>query len=164
MPSQDNPTVGAMTAAGSGGKQPRTTSGGKQHRTLHPGGKGGKGAVGIGKGKTFASMGVRKKPRKKAGTVALREIFKYQKSTEFLIKKAPFARIVRDILQEIAPGTSFPTGVSVQSFAFIALQEYLEAYLVGLFEDTNLECIHRKRQTVAPKDMQLARRIRGERT
>ena len=57
----------------------------------------------------------------------------------------------------------FPNGVRFQKNAVVALQEGAEAYLVGLYEDTNLECIHRKRQTIAPKDLQLARRIRGER-
>jgi histone H3/H4 len=50
-----------------------------------------------------------------------------------------------------------------QSSAVLALQEAAEAYLVGLFEDTNLAAIHAKRVTIMPKDIQLARRIRGER-
>lgn len=119
--------------------------------------------TGRGKPINLNSFGVRKKPRKHPGTVALREIRHYQKSTDLLIKKLPFSRIVRDIANEIASGTSFPTGVRAQHAAIMALQEGVEGYLVGLFEDTNLECIHRGRQTVAPKDIQLARRIRGER-
>jgi histone H3 len=74
-----------------------------------------------------ASGGIKKPHRYRPGTVALREIRKYQKSTEFLIRKAS------------------------------------EAYLVGLFEDTNLCAIHAKRVTIMPKDIQLTRRIRRER-
>lgn len=106
----------------------------------------------------------RKKQRYRPGTVALREIRKYQKSTELLIKKLPFQRIVKSIAEELASGTSFPNGVRFQKDAIVALHEAYESYQISLFEDTNLECIHRKRQTIAPKDIQLARRIRGERT
>jgi len=90
------------------------------------------------------------------GTVALREIRRYQKSTEFLIRKLPFQRLVREVAQE------FKTEVRFQREALSALQEACEAYLVQLFEDTNLCAIHAKRVTIMPKDMQLARRIRGE--
>jgi histone H3 len=99
----------------------------------------------------------RKKPRFRPGTVALREIRKYQKSTELLIRRAPFQRLVREVAQD------FKTDLRFQASAVMALQESCEAYLVGLFEDTNLCAIHAKRVTVMPKDMQLARRIRGER-
>ncbi len=137
-----------------------------------------------------------KKPhRYRPGTVALREIRKYQKSTELLIRKLPFQRLVREIAQD------FKTDLRFQSSAVLALQEAAEAYLVGLFEDTNLAAIHAKRVTISaslappalvcssrfqccmlvlrgfqlplkhnffrppavPKDIQLARRIRGER-
>ncbi|KAK2704099.1 hypothetical protein QYM36_017553 [Artemia franciscana] len=91
------------------------------------------------------------------GTVALREIRRYQKSTELLIRKLPFQRLVREIAQD------FKTDLRFQSSAVMALQEASEAYLVGLFEDTNLCAIHAKRVTIMPKDIQLARRIRGER-
>uniref|UniRef100_F2Z5K9 H3 clustered histone 10 n=1 Tax=Sus scrofa TaxID=9823 RepID=F2Z5K9_PIG len=91
------------------------------------------------------------------GTVALREIRRYQKSTELLIRKLPFQRLVREIAQD------FKTDLRFQSSAVMALQEACEAYLVGLFEDTNLCAIHAKRVTIMPKDIQLARRIRGER-
>jgi len=96
-------------------------------------------------------------PRYRPGTVALREIRKYQKSTELLIRKLPFQRLVREIAQD------FKTDLRFQSSAVLALQEAAEAYLVGLFEDTNLAAIHAKRVTIMPKDIQLARRIRGER-
>ena len=95
------------------------------------------------------------------GTVALREIRRYQKSTELLIRKAPFARLVREILQELF-GAQHP--YRFQRTAIEALQEASEAYLVGLLEDSNLCAIHGRRVTIMPKDIQLARRIRGERT
>ena len=101
--------------------------------------------------------GVIKKPhRYRPGTVALREIRKYQKSTEFLIRKAPFQRLVREITQGHKGDLRF------QSSALGASQEASEAYLVGLFEDTNLCAIHAKRVTIMPKDIQLTRRIRRE--
>ena len=95
--------------------------------------------------------------RYRPGTVALREIRRYQKSTELLIRKLPFARLVREIAQD------FKTDLRFQREAIGALQEAGEAYLVGLFEDTNLCAIHAKRVTIMPKDIQLAHRIRGER-
>ena len=76
---------------------------------------------------------------------------------ELLIRKLPFQRLVREIAQD------FKTDLRFQSSAVMALQEASEAYLVGLFEDTNLCAIHAKRVTIMPKDIQLARRIRGER-
>jgi len=101
--------------------------------------------------------GVKKPHRYRPGTVALREIRKYQKSTDLLIRKMPFQRLVREIAHE------FKTELRFQSTAVLALQEAAEAYLVNLFEDTNLCAIHAKRVTIMPKDMQLARRVRGER-
>ena len=103
------------------------------------------------------TTGVKKPHRFKPGTVALREIRKYQKSTDLLIRKLPFQRLVREIAQD------FKTDLRFQSSAVLALQEAAEAYLVGLFEDTNLAAIHAKRVTIMPKDIQLARRLRGER-
>ncbi|KAI6001252.1 histone H3 [Pisolithus albus] len=90
--------------------------------------------------------GVKKPHRFRPGTVALREIRRYQKSTELLIRKLPFQRLVREIAQDFK------------------LQEASEAYLVSLFEDTNLAAIHAKRVTIQPKDLALARRLRGERS
>jgi len=106
---------------------------------------------------SLPTPGVKKPHRYRPGTVALREIRKYQKSTELLIRKLPFQRLVREIAQD------FKTDLRFQSSAILALQEASEAYLVGLFEDTNLCAIHAKRVTIMPKDIQLARRIRGER-
>ncbi|KAG5459207.1 MAG: histone-fold-containing protein, partial [Olpidium bornovanus] len=119
--------------------------------------------------------------------VALREIRRYQKSTELLIRKLPFQRLVcvyapdflrkeprsskalprssrraRVLRREIAQ--DFKTDLRFQSSAIGALQEAAEAYLVTLFEDTNLAAIHAKRVTIQPKDIQLARRLRGERS
>jgi histone H3/H4 len=168
--------------------------------------------------------------RRKPGTLALKEIRQYQKSTELLIRKAPFQRLVREIASvlkanlmracacaHVAPARardkqrstrraarrvaqfscaaarrgaaagrwaherravsftsrsdqhacalplSTQAEVRFQPNAVLALQEASEAYLVGLFEDTNLCAIHAKRVTIMPKDIQLARRIRGER-
>lgn len=104
------------------------------------------------------TSGVKKPHRYRPGTVALREIRKFQKSTELLIRKLPFQRLVREI------ATEFKSDLRFQSQAVLALQEASEAYLVGLFEDTNLCAIHAKRVTIMPKDIQLARRIRGEKS
>ena len=94
--------------------------------------------------------------RYRPGTVALREIRRYQKSTELLIRKLPFQRLVREIADEQTVGLRF------QATAIQALQAAAEAYIVSLLEDSNLCCIHAGRVTVKVKDMQLARRIRRE--
>ena len=108
--------------------------------------------------------GVKKRYRYRPGTVALKQIRQYQKSTELLIRKLPFQRLVREIASDSEVIKSPLCGkVRFQSAAIMALQEAAEAYLVGLFEDTNLCAIHAKRVTIMPKDIQLARRIRGER-
>ena len=96
--------------------------------------------------------------RYRAGTAALRDIRHFQKGTALLIRKLPFQRLVREIAQD------FKTDLRFQSAAILCLQEAAEAYLVGLFEDTNLCAIHARRVTIMPKDIKLARRIRGERT
>lgn len=105
-----------------------------------------------------SSKGKKKPHRFRPGTVAMREIRKYQRSSDLLIRKLPFQRLVREI------ATDFQKDLRFQSTAILALQEAAEAYLVGLFEDTNLCAIHAKRVTIMPKDIQLARRIRGERS
>lgn len=101
---------------------------------------------------------VKKPHRYRPGTVALRQIRRYQKTTDLLIRKLPFQRLVREIAQD------FKNDLRFQGTAILALQEAAEAYLVSLFEDTNLAAIHAKRVTIFPKDIQLARRIRGERS
>ena len=108
--------------------------------------------------KAAPKQGTKAARRYRPGTVAMREIRRYQKSTDLLLKKAPFQRLVREVAQD------FKTDLRFQSSAVMALQEASEAYLVGLFEDTNLCAIHARRVTIMPKDMQLARRIRGERS
>lgn len=100
--------------------------------------------------------GDKKKIRFRAGTVALREIKRYQKSTSLLLPKAPFQRLVRSICAEIDNDLRFASN------ALLALQESSEAYLCGVFEDAQLCAIHAKRVTVMKKDMDLARRIRGD--
>ena len=127
-----------------GGKSTTKLEGSKKRLTT-----GGKGA------KSY--HGTKKPHRFHPGTVALREIRKYQKSTNLLIRKLPFQRLVREIAQ------NYKTDLRFQSTAITALQECSEAYLVGLFEDTNLCALHARRVTIMPKDLQLARRIRGER-
>ena len=95
--------------------------------------------------------------RYRPGTVALREIRRYQKSMELLIRKLPFQRLVCEILQ------GFGVGFRVTPAMMMALQEAAEAYLVQLLEDSNLCAIHAKCITIQPKDIQLARWIHGER-
>ena len=95
--------------------------------------------------------------RYQPGTVALREIRRYQKSMELLIRKLPFQHLVREILQ------GFGVGFRVTPAMMMALQEAAEAYLVQLLEDSNLCAIHAKCITIQPKDIQLARWICGER-
>ena len=94
--------------------------------------------------------------RYRAGTVALKDIRHYQGSTALLILKLPFQRVVREITQD------FKTDLRFKSVAVLCLQEAAEAYLVRLFDDANLCAIHARRVTIMPKDILLARRIRGE--
>ncbi|EJD01096.1 histone-fold-containing protein [Fomitiporia mediterranea MF3/22] len=106
----------------------------------------------------------RKKTRYRPGTVALREIRRYQKSTDLLLRKLPFARVVREIAMDMTTDmVDYSTGAGLrwQTSALLALQEATEAYLVHLFEDANLCAIHAKRVTIMQRDIQLARRIRG---
>ncbi|OBT52745.1 hypothetical protein VE04_08065 [Pseudogymnoascus sp. 24MN13] len=100
----------------------------------------------------------RKKHRYHPGTVALQEIRKYQRTTDLLMLKLPFSRLVREIAMTLVPRNQ---ELRWQSQAIQALQEAAEAFLVHLFEDTNLCAIHAKRVTIQPKDLQLARRVRG---
>ena len=104
-----------------------------------------------------AKGGMKRKFRRHAGTTALREVRRYQKSLDHLIPRAAFQRLVRSIVSDMDHELRF------QSSALFALQEASEAYMTGVFEDTNLCAIHAKRQTVMKKDMELARRIRGDR-
>ena len=102
--------------------------------------------------------GVKKPHRYRPGTVALREIRRFQKSTDLLIRKAPFQRLVREITEELFKNKE----LRFQSLSVLALQEASEAYLIRMFEDTNLAALHAKRVTIMPRDILLARRLRGE--
>jgi histone H3 len=103
-----------------------------------------------------AGGGAAPKRRYRPGEKALREIRFYQKNTDLLIRRLPFARLVREVQTYF-----FRKEYRWQAEAMLALQEAAEAHLVGLFEDANLCTIHAKRVTVMPRDIQLARRIRG---
>lgn len=109
-------------------------------------------------GKQTTVSGVKNK-RYRPGTVALREIRYFQKSTQLLLRKSPFSRLVREVAQNLFQNSD---ALLWQSAAILALQEAAECYLVGLFEDTNIVAINSKRVTILPRDMQVARRIRGQ--
>ena len=118
--------------------------------------------------------------------VALREIRKYQTSSELLLRKLPFARLVREVCQNVAEDinrehmdqmskVSAEAHVRIdiemtneeyrwQSDTIKSLQQAAEYYLVSLMDDANMCAIHAKRVTIIPKDIQLVRRIRGEGT
>ena len=104
-----------------------------------------------------ATTGVKRAHRWRPGTVALREIRKFQQSTSLLVQRAPFQRLVR----ELAAGQK--EGLRFQSSAVQAIQEATESYVISLLADTNLCAIHTRRVTIQPKDVQLALRLRGER-
>ena len=110
--------------------------------------------------------GIKKPHRYHPGLLALREIRRYQQSTESLIWRTPFNKLIKEISQEyrICPdGPGTPSAqVRFQSTALAALQEATENFLVGLFEDVNLLAVHAKRVTVMPCDIHLALRIRGD--
>ncbi len=108
------------------------------------------------KAKAEKAPGARKF-RWRPGTVALRQIKRYQKSTELLLRKAPFQRLVREL------ATSQKEGLRWEKSALAALQEATEAYVTGLLSDSNLCALHAKRVTLFARDLQLARRLRGER-
>ena len=96
------------------------------------------------------------KPRRwRSGTVALREIRRYQKGHELLIKKIPFQRLVREVAHKIN------TELRFQSTALLALQEASENFLVNMFQQVNLAAIHGGRVTIQPKDMKLWSRMKG---
>ena len=111
-----------------------------------------------------ASGGIKKPHRYRPGTVALREICRYQKGTDLLIRKLPFQRLAREVLQDLNKPGSYPrfSAERFQATSLLAIQESVEAFSVGMFEDINLCAIHARRVTNMPKDMQLALRIRGE--
>lgn len=102
----------------------------------------------------------RTKVRYRPGELALKTIQELQKSYDLLIPKLRFHKLVREITHSSTDGQSEP--FKYQLAALHALQEAAEAYLVYLFEDSNLCCIHAKRVTIMPRDIDLARRIRNE--
>lgn len=114
-------------------------------------------------GKSAATAGGRgpkgpKEDRRAApGTVALREIRRFQNSTDLLLAKLPFQRLVREVVRDLGFDD-----LRFQSPALAALQEAAEAHLTALFEDTNLCALHARRVTIMQRDMNLARRIRGD--
>lgn len=126
---------------------------------------GGKSVVSKGKGKATSSTGGKlpptqnqiKKKRFRPGSQALKEIRRLQAQTESIVPRLPFQRLVR----EIARGCNQDIRFSAQGL--IALQEATECYLTGILEDSYLCALHAKRVTLMAKDMQLARRMRGER-
>ena len=182
-----SPPVGRLPLLHSSDVKKRTMARTKQTARKSTGGKAPRKqlATKAARKSTPATGGIKKPHRFRPGTVALREIRRYQKSTELLIRRLPFQRLFREIAQE------FKADLRFQSSAVQAIQEAAEAYLVNLFEgmpsrvflfpacrahalvllrcfplclsDTNLCAIHAKRVTIMPKDIQLARRIRGER-
>lgn len=107
--------------------------------------------------KSSNSSGVKKTHRFRPGTVALREIRRYQKGTELLLRKAPFQRLVREV------AAAHKDGLRFQASAVAAIQEATESYVVSLLSDTNLCALHARRVTIMPRDVHLARRLRGER-
>ena len=113
----------------------------------------------IGDGKSVRSKksskgSARRKRRFRPGTVALREIRKYQKSTKLLIRKIPFQRLVREIVYKMKD-----KDFKFQSTALLALQEASEGFLVNMFDQCNHIAIHGKRTTVMVKDIRLWKRL-----
>jgi histone H3 len=111
---------------------------------------------------TSLTPGVKKPRRFRPGTIALREIRKYQSSTEPLIPKASFNRALKSVSNELASGTAFPNGLRTQAAAGELLHIACEAYLIKSHGNANMLAIHSKRITVTAKDLQMARRISGE--
>ena len=113
-----------------------------------------------GDGKTHRVQGsgrVRRPKRYRPGTVALREIRRYQKSTELLIRKIPFQRLVREVVHNLFPHDNY----RFQSTALLGLQEAAESYLVRMFTHVNDLAIHGRRVTIKPCDIQIRGRITG---
>jgi histone H3 len=110
--------------------------------------------------------GVKKPHRYRPGTVALREIRKFQQSTDLLMRKLPFERLVREIAQDTPASMSISEtgnggGLRFTPKAIEALQHASEAFLVTLFEDTNYHAVCAKRKTVMPKDLSFIRQLRN---
>jgi len=107
----------------------------------------------------YPAGGVKKHHRYRPGTVALREIRKYQKSTDLLIRKIPFQRLIREIVQDMYPDENY----KMQSTALLAFQEAAEDFLVNMFNHVNYYAIHGGRVTIQVKDIYLWKRVMGGR-
>ena len=108
--------------------------------------------------------GVKKPHRYRPGTVALREIHRYQKSTNLMIPKMPYVKLLREITQDQCKQPKDGNDYRWQGAAILATQTAAEDYLTVQLEDANVCALHSKRVTVMPKDIQLVRRIKGEET
>ena len=108
------------------------------------------------KAKKATEDGETQKRRTRPGAKALREIRKYQRSTDSIVPRAPLQRIIKEITGKYMPDARYSIG------AIEAVHQCIEAYMVGLFEDTGLCAVHARRKTIMTRDMRLARRIRGE--
>ena len=97
-----------------------------------------------------------KTKKTRQGLKALKEIKKYQSSTEMLIRRLSFQRVVKEIVQKIQED------LRLWSTAILVLQEVGDMVLLGLLEQSNLCMLHARRVTIMPKDVQLARHIRGD--
>ena len=167
MPTSSKPVGGRPPRPTVGGKAPRPTVGGKVPRkqVVPPKKKSRPGSGSLNYVPTRrdfreaqeAGDTVTTANRYRPGCLALQEIRHYQKCTNLLIRKLPFQQLIRELTQK------FKVDIRFRSSALMAIQEATEAYLVRLFKDTNLCAIHAKRVTIMPKDIQLARHIRGER-
>jgi histone H3 len=141
-------------------KQTARKASGAPTKQLRKGGSGGKsgkgGSEGSGGSGGTPTGGVKKPHRYRPGTVALREIRKYQKSTDMLLRKLPFQRLMREVAQQ------FKTDLRFEKGAAKVLQSAAEEYLVSVFSDSNLNSIHAGRVTILAKDMDLATKIRRD--
>lgn len=111
------------------------------------------------KRKTLNTFEQQERKKRKPGTVAIRQIKFYQKTTDLLLLRLPFTRVVKEIGEKFAPPDS--SGFRYTNQAIDVLQHAVEAYLVALFEDVNKAAIHAKRVTIRPEDMHLVRELRG---
>ena len=133
-----------------GNKTARNSTGGKAPRRQLP--------TNANKGnKKKGKAGGKKPHRYRPGTVALREIRRYQKSTDLLIKKLPFSKTVREIMKGLGSKAE-----RCQVTSLLCFQEAAEAHLTGLMGDSNEAAIHAKRVTILPKDIKLVRKINGD--
>lgn len=145
-------TIPSLSYGSVGSKHPSPTRGRTSTRPPHDG------HSSIKKPRTALIIDKDKKARRfRPGTVALREIRRYQKSTDLLLPKLPFQRVVREIAMQYASES-----LRFQRSAILALQEASEEYLTRVFEDTNLCTVHRKCVTITVPDMRLAWRLRGD--